>query len=183
MLFLKRSTLYFLLYGTVIMTIIMIKTGSPLKTPATPSGIINLEFANNMPKVERVLNAWKTASRENKDLIAYARFNTTLDFIYLLFYAFFLSTCCKQLSLLLTQQKILSKWLNRLSLAALVAGFLDVIENFGMLRALEGKGTNMIAMITTGVSLLKWFLVIIVLLLIIAGLFVKTMLNRRQLLK
>lgn len=179
MLFLKRSTLYFLLCGTLIMTAVMVKTGAPLKTAATPAGIINLEFAHNSAKVNTVLTAWKKASTETIDVIAAAKFNTALDFFYLLFYSFFLFACCKQLAVLLTRQKVLAQWLNRFAVAALVAGFLDVVENFGMLQALVGKSTDAVAMFTTAVSLLKWLLVILVMLLIIAGLFVKTTMNRK----
>lgn len=63
-LFHKRSTLYFLLSGTVTMIFIMIITGRPLTTEATPSGIINLELAYTHTKVQAVLSAW------NNDIIA-----------------------------------------------------------------------------------------------------------------
>ncbi len=181
MLFLKRSTFYFLLCGTLIMTAIMVKTGGPLKTATTPAGIINLEFAHNEAAVQEVLKAWKNASTSETDVIAAAKFNTALDFIYLLFYSFFLFTCSRQLAVLLKRQKILSQWLDRFSIAALVAGVLDIIENYGMLRALEGNATDTLALFTTAVSMLKWLLVIMVLLLITVGLFVKTISNRKEL--
>ena len=179
MLFLKRSTLYFLLCGTLIMTVIMVKTGAPLKTADTPAGIINLEFAHNAAKVNAVVAAWKKASTATVDVVAAAKFNTALDFIYLLFYSFFLFASCKQLAVLLTRQKVLAQWLKRFAVAALLTGFFDIIENFGMLHALAGKSTDALAMITTAVSLLKWLLVILVMLLIIAGLLVKTTMNRK----
>ncbi len=157
----------------------MVKTGSPLKTQLTPAGIINLEFAHSKVKVDSILHAWKRASTNKTDVIAAAKFNTALDFIYLLFYSFFLFACCKQLSVMLPRQKILSQWLNNFAFAAIGAGFLDILENFGMLQALVGNATNASAFATTAVSMLKWFLVILVLLLIIAGLFIKTALNKK----
>jgi hypothetical protein len=179
-LFLKRSTFYFLLCGTLIMMGIMAKTGSPLTTAATPSGILNLEFANTKAKVDSTLTAWTKASSKEKDINAAAKINTGFDFVFLLFYSFFLYSCCRQLAVMLPAQNSLAKWLSYFSAAALAAGFLDVFENFGMLRSLSGHSSNSIAFATSVISLIKWLLVILVLLSLIAGMIVKILMNKKR---
>lgn len=173
-LFHKRSTLYFLLSGTVTMIFIMIITGRPLTTEATPSGIINLELAYTHTKVQAVLSAW------NNDIIAAAKTNTYFDFLFLVFYAFFLYSCCIQLAKILPPEKSISKWLNNFAIASLIAGLLDIFENIGMLMSLAGNGSERVSLFTATLSLIKWLLVIFVLLLIIAGFVVKLKTSRKQ---
>lgn len=173
-LFHKRSTLYFLLSGTVTMIFIMLITGRPLNTAATPSGIINLELAYTHAKVLAVLSAW------NNDIIAAAKTNTYFDFLFLVFYAFFLYSCCIQLAKVLPREKKISKWLKNFAIASLISGFLDILENIGMLMSLAGNGSERVAMFTAIFSLIKWLIVIFLLLLIIAGFVVKLKTSRKQ---
>jgi len=173
-LFHKRSTLYFLLSGTITMIFIMIITGRPLTTANTPSGIINLELACTHTKVQVVLSSW------NNDIIAAAKINTYFDFLFLVFYALFLYSCCIQLAKVLPQEKSISKWLNKFAIASVIAGFLDILENTGMLISLAGNGSERIALFTATFSLIKWLLVIFVLLLIIVGFMVKLNSSRKQ---
>lgn len=74
--------------GSLVMVIVMSKTSATLKTPATPLGILDLEFAYNGTKGGTVLTAWN--ANEKIDNIEVAKFNTWLDFIFLFFYSLFL---------------------------------------------------------------------------------------------
>jgi hypothetical protein len=161
------------------MMVIMAKTGGPLKTAATTSGILNLEFANTKQKVEDVLTAWKLASHTRLDVIASAKLNTGFDFIFLIFYSFFLYCCCKQLSLLLPPKNVMAAWLSKAAPAALLAGILDLIENFGMLRSLSGNVSETVAQATSLAAIIKWLLVVFIVMSIIAGLMVKIMANKK----
>lgn len=169
----KKSTFYFLFSGTIIMILIMRSSGSSLITEATPAGIINLEVANTKLKVQLVLNAWQNYSDEVKNLTDVARLNTYLDFIFLLFYSLFLYTCCRCLSSYLFTYFKLKKWLKNFAWLALLAGFLDVFENFGLLISLSSGAKESIAMATALASILKWTLVATILLLLISGLLAK----------
>lgn len=169
-LFYKKSTFYLFLTGTVIMMIVMICSGHLLNTTQTPKGIICLELANTHQKVQHILSAWKISSTSGTDLIAVAKNNTGLDFVFLFFYAVFLFTCCVQLAHSFPQQKIFSKTFYAMAACALAAGVLDIFENIGMLKSLNGKGSEWIAAATAFVSYIKWSLVIWVIGFIAAGL-------------
>lgn len=68
------------------MIVVMAKKGAALKTPQTPSGIINLEFAYDAAKTAAVNRAWEEANNN----IHTAKWNTYFDFTFLGFYSLFL---------------------------------------------------------------------------------------------
>ena len=144
----------FIAIGSLVMVMVMSKTGATLKTPATPLGILNLEFAYNGVKAYTVLSAWQP--NEKIDNIRIARFNTWLDFIFLFFYSLFLYTACKILSG--TYKGVLQKTGLMLANGAIFAGMLDIMENAGMLFTLQGNINNSILSLTTTVSIIKWVL-------------------------
>ena len=92
----KKYSILFFLIGTLAMVAVMNRTGATLKTPTTPHGIIDLEFAYNSDKTTQVLNAWGPAN--SGDNIAAAEFNTWLDFIFIFFYSIFLFLGSKKIS-------------------------------------------------------------------------------------
>jgi len=174
-LFLKTSTFYFLLAGTIIMMVLMLITGKDLKTTATPLGIIDLELASTKTAVQNILKAWDNKVSEGKELIKKARVNTFLDFAFLIFYSLFLFACCKRLASSLSHKK---KWQNILhcfAAMALLSGLLDVVENTGMLMSLSGHSSSNIALMTAIAAYLKWCIVIATLLVIITAFSVKSM--------
>ena len=140
--------------GSLVMVIVMGKTGATLKTPATPLGILNLEFAYNSDKAGTVLNAWQPNEKINN--IEVAKFNTWLDFIFLFFYSLFLFTGCKILSA--NYSGAIQKAGLMLAKGAIVAGLLDIVENAGMLFTLQGNTNNSILFLTTAASIIKWIL-------------------------
>ena len=84
-----KMCLPLLVAGTFIMMIVMAKTGATLKTPATPKGILDLEFAYNQTKITTVMTAWTDNSSINN--IRVAKENTWFDFIFIVFYSLLLS--------------------------------------------------------------------------------------------
>ncbi len=140
--------------GSLVMVILMSKTSATLKTPATPLGILNLEFAYNAAKAGTVLNAWQP--NERIDNIEIAKFNTWLDFIFLFFYSLFLYKASKMLSG--TYKGTLQKTGLLLANGAILAGLLDIMENTGMLFTLQGNINNSILLLTATVSIIKWIL-------------------------
>lgn len=158
----KKYTIPFFLLGSVVMIYVMAKTGAPLKTPATLHGILDLEFAYNAEKTTVVINAW--ASLDN---IVAAKLNTWLDFLFLFFYSLFLFFACKKIAG--TFHGMVAKSGQLIAKGALVAGFLDILENIGMLIALNGHISGSIAFCTTFVSVIKWVLAIMALLYVLTG--------------
>ncbi|MBK8610099.1 MAG: hypothetical protein IPL84_09150 [Chitinophagaceae bacterium] len=164
----KKLLLPFFLIGTLAMMFVMAKNGAILKTPEAPNGILNLEFAYNTAKAAPIINSW--ASINHADVITAAKINTYWDFLFLFFYAGFLFLACKKIA-----QKInggLSKAGHLIAKGALLAGFLDVLENAGMLLTLNQQGSSTIAFFTTFVSVIKWGLALMAVLYVLTGLIV-----------
>ena len=179
-LFYKQTSIWILAAGMVIIILAMIPSGRPLRTAATPGGILCLEFANTSQKVENVLSAWKSNSIGQENAIAAAKNNTYLDFVFLFLYSFFLFTCCRQLAASLPGKKTFSLIFNVASHLALVAGLLDIFENLGMLKSLNGSISDQGAMATVIFAAVKWILVIGVIVLIAGGIVYRHLIKRRE---
>ena len=164
--FSKKYRLLLLFAGVLAMMIVMAISGATLKTPQTPNGILNLEFAYNSAKATYLINAW-TGIIPFDNVFA-AIINTWLDYIFLFFYSAFFYHFCTWLSnyfsgILLVTGRFLAK-------AALVAGALDMLENAGMLITLNGHISDTTTLLTVLFSLTKWLLVLVILLyILIAG--------------
>lgn len=163
----NRTLLLFFLLGSLVMIYVMGRTGAPLKTDATPSGILNLELAFNATKIDAVLQAW-TADKE-KDILAAARLNTWLDFIFIFFYAGFLFLASRAIARSFGGKFGAAG--NLIARLALVAGVLDILENTGMFISMNaGHGTDATGYFTSGCSLVKWTLALVAVLYVLAGL-------------
>jgi hypothetical protein len=152
----KKYQLLFLLAGTVVMMIVMSRTGTTLKTPLTPLGIVNLELANSAAKASETINVW--ASMRSVDNIRAAKVNTSFDFIFLFFYSLLLYFLCKELAQSMAGSfgyigKLLAK-------GALIAGAFDVLENAGMLLSLNGHVNDVTTFFTFVFAVLKFTLVL-----------------------
>lgn len=155
----------FFLIGTIAMMVVMAKTGATLKTDAAPMGILDLEFAYSPNKTTPIINSWIQT-----DNISAAKVNTYWDFLFLFFYAGFLFLACKKIATNINGPA--AKAGNLIAKAAILAGFLDVFENAGMLLTLNNQGSSAIAFATTFFSVIKWGLVIIAVLYVLTGLLV-----------
>jgi hypothetical protein len=56
-------------------------TGAPLKTAASPNGIISFEFAGEIAVAQRMVDSWGATGR------IYAALNLGLDYLFLAVYA------------------------------------------------------------------------------------------------
>lgn len=154
----KNRIIPLLLTCTVAMMLVMILTGASLKTPETPRGILDLELAHSISRVNVILNAWSPATIHDTDNISNAKSNTGYDFVFILFYSLFLLNACNALAASFTgiayaTGKLLAK-------AAIVAGVLDIMENIGMLFTLNEWVSSDIIFITAVFAIAKWILVI-----------------------
>ena len=161
----KKYSIPFFLLGSLVMVYVMTRSGAPLKTATTPHGILDLEFAYNTTKTNTVINAWAPNSRV--DNIATAIQNTWLDFIFLFFYSIFLFLASKKISRLFGGA--FGKAGRSIAWGALLAGFLDILENTGMLLTLSGHGSGTIAFCTSFCSVIKWGLALIAVLYVVTG--------------
>lgn len=146
----------FIIAGTLVMAYVMAESGKTLKTPETPLGIINLEFAHNRQKVNEVLDAWSFPGTNSIDNISAAIQNTWFDFIFLFFYSLLLFYACRSLSAAFNG--ILKNAGKGLAKGSLYAGLFDIAENAGMLFSLNGYTSDTIAFCTVFFSAIKWVL-------------------------
>ncbi|MBL0182370.1 MAG: hypothetical protein IPP96_08765 [Chitinophagaceae bacterium] len=164
----KKLLLPVFLIGSIAMIFVMAKTGATLKTPATPHGILDLEIAYNTAKTSVVMNEWAPVNGLNN--ITAAKTNTWFDFLFLFFYSIFLFLACKRIA-----QSINGPFAragNIIATGALLAGFLDVLENSGMLISLGGHSSGIVSFLTTFFSVIKWALALLAVLYLLTGLLV-----------
>ncbi len=155
-----------LIIGTIIMIVVMAKTGASLKTNDTPLGILNLELPFSKIKADSVITAWKnTTNSTGISNIEVAKTNTKWDFVFIVFYSLFLYLSATKLSNSFNGG--FGKAGRQLGKASLVVAALDFIENLGMFKMLDGSITNGIAMFTSVCSTIKWLLAIIIVLYIL----------------
>lgn len=127
--------------------------GASLTQPATPSGILSLEFANTPDKLELVFQSWMGSSVAN--------INICLDFLFIVAYtSFFLlaiEKACKQ-----WQPVLAWKVRNTLSWLALLAAILDIIENILMLQTLNHQYNNYSLQVTWYCAFIKFSIVLVI---------------------
>ena len=106
-----------------------------LKTPAAPAGIISLELAGNLARVERILASWDQPARIQ------AGISLGLDFFFLAAYAFTLAGACRLLASHLPHDRRRLKALGRiLARGQWCAALLDAVENLALIQLLIGSG-------------------------------------------
>ena len=165
----KKYSWIFLIAATLLMVYVMTSTGNSLKNPATPLGIINLELAYNAVDVQNILNAWDNDISKNSDVVADAKKNTWLDFIFLMLYSSLFYFLCKKLISFFKPGSFWKRIGNIIALATIATGLLDIVENIGMLKSLNGNVSDNIALLTASCSTVKWVLAFIIITFLITG--------------
>jgi hypothetical protein len=161
----KWITLFALL-GTGIMIYVMGVTGKPLKTPATPNGILHLELAYNQQKADAILLAWSepkwnlhaTIPSGFPNRIKAAKINTWWDFLFLFFYSVLFYRLCILLYRKLYPSRIGNAGFVFAKLSIL-AGLFDVVENIFMLSILNQNYAPWYLPWMALASAIKWTLV------------------------
>jgi hypothetical protein len=153
----KNLILISLSIGLIFMLFIMLKTGNILKTPQTPTGILNVEFAHDTADIKRILKSWTLVKNGGKSAVEAAKTHTYWDFAFIFFYAGFFFYGNTLLSEKFRGRFIkICEWA---SVAALFAGFFDCCENCLILTSLAGKFTPFIVSLTKIFAILKFTLI------------------------
>jgi len=162
-----RSKIFFVTVfsGTILMAVLLQLTGKPLITQSALMPISSFELAATTHATQQIVNVW-----ERNNLIPVAEIHTARDFVFLLFYSLLLFTCCKWLSKKIYHSIFLHKAGKWLSVAALFAGAMDVLENFGMFVSLTGRVSEKITLLTFYASVTKWAIVTLCLVYLLSGL-------------
>jgi len=157
----SSSWIIILIVLNIIIIFMMRPSGNALKHPATPSGIIALEFAYDSARTQNIINAWDTDLSAETNLISQARKNIKLDFIFLLFYSALLYASVNKWGSGGSKARNIMKGLS------IIAGLADAIENLLMMRSLDDKISNANSFVTTGFATIKFSFILVVLLYIL----------------
>jgi hypothetical protein len=110
---------------------------APLKTEASPSGIVSFELAGTTAAAESILVAWDAQAS------IYAGLSLGLDYVFLLTYGAGISLACAMVvGGLQARRRTAARIGLALSWLVLVAALLDAVENLALIRILIGRGGN-----------------------------------------
>ena len=156
--------LLFLFTGTMLLFFVMRWHGKPLTQPTTTkAGIVSLEFAKTKQRADEIVNDWK-----NNGLQQHAISNTSIDYLFIFFYGLFLFAANWFISL---KQKNPYKTISQaISLFALTAALLDVIENFFLFKMLAFSCTDTEILTTWWLAAVKFLLAAIAIIWILINL-------------
>lgn len=148
----------FLLSGTLLLFLLLrIQGKSLVNIPPSPLGIVSLETAKTEHHTREIITEWNQLN-----LVDTAKRNVMLDFLFIPFYSLLFYTICGSISVRLTGT--VSKLGILLAFSSLIAGLLDVLENFCMLLSLHSHYSNIISWLTFVFASLKFFLLSLALL-------------------
>jgi hypothetical protein len=130
----QKRVFWFLFAFTILVIFGMQYSGGPLSTEAAPSGIISFEFARTLPNAQVMIDSWGSQGR------IYAGINLGLDYLFMASYGLTIGLGCVLVSHGLAGRfKTLASVGIFLSWGALLAAFLDALENYGLMRLLLGS--------------------------------------------
>jgi hypothetical protein len=142
----------FLLGGTLLLFLLLRIQGKPLMDfSLSPFGIVSLEMAKSEHSTKEIISGWK-----EMNLLGTAKRNVVWDFLFIPFYSMLFYTLCGSISVRLTGT--VSKLGILLAFSSLVAGLLDLLENFCLLLSLHSYYSSTISIITFVFASLKFFL-------------------------
>jgi hypothetical protein len=161
----SRRALFCISAALAVLTMIALQVlGGPLKTESSPMGIVSFEIAGNLTHVETILSGWDPSTR------VYAGVNLGLDYLFIDAYVVAIGLGCVLVAGRLGRHGrpfsvagVLFAW------GALLAGALDCVENYALIKLLLGSQANALAVVARACALPKFMLVLLGLLYLALG--------------
>jgi hypothetical protein len=152
----SRKILFWLFAGLAVVTLLALQLlGVPLKTEASPAGIVSFELAGDAAKTEGILESWDPTAR------VYAGLNLGLDFLFIDAYVGAIGLGCVLVgSGLERRSRSLGAAGNYLAWAVVLAGVLDCVENYALIRLLLGSRQAWLAPVAQWCALPKFLIVL-----------------------
>jgi len=171
----SRRTAFWVLAVLAILTMAALQTmAGPLKTAASPSGIISFELAGNLSKIESILSTWGPVGK------MYAGLNLGLDYLFIAAYVGAIGLACALLGGSLVRHiRLLGLVGTFLAWALLLAGALDCLENYALIRLLLGSEVNTLAVFARLCAIPKFVIIFAGLGYVIFGLLLLLTLRKR----
>jgi hypothetical protein len=149
---------------TLVVMVSLQALGAPLQTDEAPLGIVSFELAGSLPAAQSMLESWGPIGR------VYAGVNLGLDYLFLVAYAGAIGLGCALLA------RGLSEGAPPLCLAGvilawglIVAGLLDAVENYALVRVLLGSQQELWPLVARWCAIPKFLIVAAGLLFLILG--------------
>lgn len=134
--------------------------GMPLKSEATPIGIVNLELANTEELFQKIMSIWDNPT---------VQLNIWLDFLFIPAYTYFFVS-----SLWWIREKHQNSWMKsagqNLNILAYLACILDIVENIFMLFAIGGNYSGLSLQLMAIIASLKFICIAFILIYLIVSL-------------
>ena len=172
----SRNAMFWISAALAVLTMVALQLlGGPLKTEASPAGIVSFELAGNLTNAGRILNSWDSSAR------VYAGLNLGLDYLFIDAYVVAIGMGCVLVAgnrggpaKLFGVAGVFLAW------GMLVAGTLDCLENYSLIRLLLGSQANAFAVVARSCAIPKLLIVLLGLLYVIVGAIVPWVLQRRD---
>lgn len=149
---------------TILMLVVMQVTNTPLKTEAAPAGIITFELVGTFEGAQEIIRSWEGQAK------TWAGLNLGLDFLFLMLYATTIALACFLVSEMFGEQHPVQRSLAYyLGWGALVAGFLDILENIALILLLTGSEATCLPVWAKWLAIPKFSLVILSLIVVVIG--------------
>jgi hypothetical protein len=162
----SRKIMLWAFTGLAVLTMLALeRLGGPLRTEASPGGIVSFELAGNTANTERILESWDPNAR------IYAGLNLGVDFLFIDAYVGAIGLGCVLAGTLLERRSHPLGVAGRyLAWAIVLAGMLDCVENYALIRLLLGSRQTWLAVVARWCALPKFLIVFAGLLYIALGL-------------
>jgi hypothetical protein len=140
---------------TLFLTIALSYVDQPLKNPVAPHGIVSFELAGSIQTARAILDSWNAQAR------LFAAFSLGIDFLYLTAYPLFIALLIYKLAEKFRKSYYLFyRFGLALALLQPVAGVLDAIENYGLIRLLFGSMNGTFASLAFFAATVKFTLIV-----------------------
>ena len=149
---LRKPLFYFFLVFTIVIFGVFRPLDKPLQTSVAPSGIVSFELARTLASSQAMINSWDANARLT------AAFGLGFDYLFMFVYSVALS-----LGLLLAGNGKANWYYTAtawLGWGAFAAALFDMVENYGLWRALAGSVDPIFPQIAAFCATIKFTLLI-----------------------
>jgi hypothetical protein len=171
----SRKATFWALTALALLTMIALQLlGAPLRTEASLSGIVSFELAGSLANIETILTSWDPTTR------IYAGLNLGLDYLFIGTYVGAIGLGCVLVAESLGRHgRLLGTTGVLLAWGVLLAGALDCVENYALIKLLLGSQANILAVVARSCAIPKFLIVLLGLLYVILGAVISSVLGKR----
>jgi hypothetical protein len=171
----SRKATFWVSTALALLTMIALQLlGAPLRTEASLSGIVSFELAGSLANIETILTSWDPTTR------IYAGLNLGLDYLFIGTYVGAIGLGCVLVAESLGRHgRLLGATGVLLAWGMLLAGALDSVENYALIKLLLGSQANILALVARSCAIPKFLIVLLGLLYVILGAVISSVLGKR----